>query len=331
MDLKEAWFRLFLTEKWAVKIGRQELKYADQRLIAARDWNQNGMSYDALLLSYEGNIKIHAGLSFNNEKELLYKQLYPPDKMKTLNFIFAEKKLNDKFSGSAIYILSGFQKPDRIGQIYVKNTSGILMNFAASALRLNGSAYYQFGQNREGARVSAYFWNFSSELAFSKHSLSAGIDYLSGQNYASSDSAYLQNDHLFDLLYGARHRYYGSMDYFSNIPKGTAGGGLIDIYADTRIRFTDNLTLQASYHFFRLQNNVLDTESGLPMNRTLGNELDIKFTLSPIKELKIDLGYSGLITTGTLNQIHEVAGNSPRDVHWIWMMCTFKPAFTFKE
>jgi hypothetical protein len=53
IDLKEAWVEYFVSDHVSIKFGRQELKYADQRLIGARNWNQNGMSYDALIFKYK--------------------------------------------------------------------------------------------------------------------------------------------------------------------------------------------------------------------------------------------------------------------------------------
>lgn len=329
VDLKEAWFKVYITNQVALKIGRQELKYSDQRIIGGRNWNQHGMSYDALLIAYEENFICHAGFSYNNDNELIYQQLYSLNKMKTLNFLYLNKQWNDNFASSFLNVLSGFQHPDKAEKIFFKNTVGILLDYNPSPFKLSGSGYYQFGHNREGADVSAYFWNLRSEFILTNTSFVAGIDYLSGHNYASKDSSYLKKDHLFDLLYGARHRYYGNMDYFSNMQKGTAGGGLVDIYVDSKFNFSNTFTLQGTYHFFRLQNNIPDHEPGTMMNKNLANEIDVTVTCRPAKEIQINMGYSFIISTETLNKIQKIPSNSPKDAHWIWLMCTVTPSFSF--
>lgn len=331
IDLKEAWFKLFFTKQLALKIGRQELKYADQRLIGGRNWNQHGMSYDALLLTFEGPVTLHAGFSYNNNTELIYQQFYSADKMKTLNFLYLNKQWNDIFTSSFLYVLSGFQHPDQSEKIFFRNTPGILITYNLSRFKFNSSGYYQFGRNMEGAAVSAYFWNLQSEFSLPNTSVVAGVNYLSGHNYASKDSSYLKKDHLFDILYGARHRYYGHMDYFSNIQKGTAGGGLIDVYFDSKLNFLNNFILQGTYHYFRLQNNIPDAESGFSLDKTLANEFDLALTYKPSKEIKVEMGYSFILSTETLNKIQNVSGSSPKDAHYIWLMCTVTPSFTINS
>jgi len=329
IDLKEAWLEYYFSDRASIKFGRQELKYADQRLLAARNWNQNGMSYDALVFKYKGNFTFDAGISYNNNKELLFQEPYPLDKMKTLNYVYLEKKLKENFSGNLIFIASGFQNPEKTERIYFKNTPGIFLAYSPADFIFGGSAYYQFGKNREGDEVSAYFWNLRSEYSLKHLSFAAGIDFISGHNYASTDSAYLKKDHLFDLLYGTRHRYYGSMDYFSNIPKGTSGGGLIDLYFDTEFHVNEKLSLSAIYHYFRLQNNVIDPddpEQLTILNKSLANEVDFLFSYKPAKEIKFELGYSFAYSSKTLNKIQKISSDVPKDAHWIYLSCTFSPS-----
>ncbi|MBA7564447.1 hypothetical protein ES708_06110 [subsurface metagenome] len=329
IDLKEAWAEYFFSDQFSMRFGRQELKYADQRLLGGRNWNQHGMSYDALLFKYKGNFTCDVGLSYSNNKELVYQEIYSPDKMKTLNFVFLKNELTNKLTGSMIYVLSGFQNPDKAESIYFKSTPGIILEYSTVNLELSGSCYYQFGRNKEGANVSAYFWNLRTDYSFVHLSFAAGLDYISGHNYASVDSAYLKTEHLFDLLYGARHRYYGHMDYFSNLPKGTAGGGLIDTYFDATFNIMNKLSLKTAYHYFRLQNNVLDPEYPelrSVLNKSLANEVDLMLSYKPSKDLMIEIGYAFLISAESLNNIQNISGDHPKDAHWIWFTCKINPS-----
>ena len=73
----EAWLEYYLSKSISLKLGRQFLAYDDQRLIATRDWNQNGMSYDALLLKYKKkDWQFDLGASFNNNDQNLFNHDY---------------------------------------------------------------------------------------------------------------------------------------------------------------------------------------------------------------------------------------------------------------
>ena len=70
VDVHEAWVELLLSEKSKLKVGRQEMKYDDQRLIAKRNWGQTGLAYDALLYEFNSaNFELDFGLSLNNDRK----------------------------------------------------------------------------------------------------------------------------------------------------------------------------------------------------------------------------------------------------------------------
>ena len=95
LDVYEAWFEFKIFENSMLRIGKQELKYDDQRLISWRNWSQYGLTYDALLYSFnKKGIQADVGLSFNNKSSNSVRKEYYSDnnRMKTLNFIYLKKK-----------------------------------------------------------------------------------------------------------------------------------------------------------------------------------------------------------------------------------------------
>ncbi len=87
MELKEAWIQLLCNKYSSIKIGRQIFKYDDERLLSARDWNQNGVSYDAVLYQYQYHKwRIDCGISLNNEKDNQFGNRYPAGKLKNIKF-----------------------------------------------------------------------------------------------------------------------------------------------------------------------------------------------------------------------------------------------------
>ena len=97
VDLYEAWFQLKLNQFSSLKIGRQEWKYDNQRLLANRNWGQTGMTYDGLLLKFDNqNFRADIGLLLNNDAENKVGNEYTPDKMKFLDFFYLSKKIGEK-------------------------------------------------------------------------------------------------------------------------------------------------------------------------------------------------------------------------------------------
>ena len=70
LDLYEAYAELRISELLSISAGRQELIYDNGRMLGNRNWNQNGISYDALVLKYRRDgWKIDAGASWNTLSE----------------------------------------------------------------------------------------------------------------------------------------------------------------------------------------------------------------------------------------------------------------------
>ena len=254
IDLKEAWIKFFVTKYFSIKAGRQELKYGDQRLIARRNWNQNGLSYDALVFGYKKHFTLDAGLSYNNDNENTFDMIYDTNKIKTFNFLYFSNEFTDQLKTSATYIASGYQKPFTKGIIYLKNTLGGDITLTLHNTSVFGSCYYQFGKNSKGNDVKAYMFSTYVQQKINPLTLIGGTDYLSGHDNTNENSHYVDTDHRFDLLQGARHGYYGHLDYFSNLNKGTGGGGLIDAYIKSQYSLSEKISIHADYHYFMLQN-----------------------------------------------------------------------------
>ena len=330
IDVHEAWVELFLNDKSAVRVGRQEFKFDDQRLIARRNFGQTGLTYDAFLYKYNNNnLQFNLGLSLNNNKENKFGNLYTPDKMKSLDFIYLKKKFSDNLNVSLISVASGFEKTNSNETIYVRGSYGTNVVYKKNNLKIRVSSYYQNGKNKIGQDVNAYFFGLSNDYKINKILLTAGIDYLSGQDASSTDSSYIKTDHRFDILYGSRTSLYGNMAYFSNINKATDNGGLVNVFAKVKYSFFEKNTINFNYHFFMLANNVADktyTGTGFKsLNKNLGSEFDFIFTRKFSKDVKLQAGYSFLMSTNSLKIIQNVIDKKCRLPQWGWVMLTVTP------
>jgi len=90
IDLYEGFGQWLISKTVSLKVGRQELKYDDQRLLSTRNWNNHGLSYDAAVFKIESSevgFQFDAGFSYASNSENLYEEYYNNMKMKSLAFI----------------------------------------------------------------------------------------------------------------------------------------------------------------------------------------------------------------------------------------------------
>lgn len=326
LDLKEAWFRYTFTPVLSLTLGRQEWKYSDQHLLAARNWNQYGMSYDAILLSYQDKLRIDMGLSWNNLKTASFLESYPDDRLRMLDFLYMSKDFGELFKLEGLYLLSGVQDPDRVEKIHLRHTLGAVFNNGKKLPPIKASGYYQAGHNGDGQRVAAWMISARTGYEFTNTHFYIGCDLISGQNTLDTVP---ETDTRFDLLYGARHSYFGAMDYFSSTPKNTGNAGLCDFFLSFNADLPWKLNTSVDGHYFRLQNQLAGGTTGegvvIALDPYLGYEVDIKFQYSVKKDIRLEAGYSFFRASRTLHHIREIAYNTHNNGHWAYLMLTVKP------
>ncbi len=334
LDLNEAWIGMNIFKNASLKIGRQYWIYEDERLLAERNWNQSSIKYDGVLFKYFiNNYQFDLGLSWSTFTESYISTDIPVDKIKTQNFLYLKKKFNEVISASVLGMATGFSDTTNASEkLYVKGTAGAIVDIKKGGFKLFASGYYQFGRNRFGKEVSAYLANVKTSYTFNnKFLVGVGCDYISGNNAKDQDDAYLEKDHLFDLFYGMRHRFQGHMDLFQDIPKSTAGGGIVDFFLNLKYQFHPKVNVYMDWHYFSLQNNVVDkTYEGTGvryLSKALGPEMDLGASWDITSFLNIQGGYSFMIPTSSMEIIQKLEPGDSKFPNWAWVMITAKPVF----
>ncbi|HPJ61657.1 alginate export family protein [Lentimicrobium sp.] len=317
LDLYEAYAELRISELLSISAGRQELIYDNGRMLGNRNWNQNGISYDALVLKYRRDgWKIDAGASWNTLSEASYGNLYPKARIKSLNYLWINKKVSEKLNLSFLHISSGYTKTDTTDPINFRHTSGFYGNYSGEALNFMGNAYYQYGKNRDGNKLNAMLIEAEISLKTGKLTPGAGISYLSGNDKTPGPD---ETDKLFDPLYGNRHGFNGAMDYFTNYPVQTRQGGLADYYLWLDYKFSKKVSVRNTVHFF----NLAMTNPGTPDDKALGfeNDLILKYRFSEWGNL--ESGYIFFNPTETLKEIQQT--NSDNFNQFFYIQLTLTP------
>ncbi|MBE0639346.1 MAG: alginate export family protein [Bacteroidales bacterium] len=319
VDLNEAWVQLSFLDHSSVKIGRQLFNYDDYRLLSTRNWNQRGISYDALLYQFRKNKwDVDLAVSYHSEVNNIYFNYFPSGKMKTLNFLRVQREFNPYLTGSASVIGSGFTKNNESETIYMKVSYGTWLQYRKEDLTTWATFYYQNGKSKDGRNANAWNFNIKADYTMGSFALGAGATIISGEKPDDD------KDNQFDLLYGVRHAVYGYMDYFNNLPKATANGGLNNIFLTTRYALSPKATLSLDYHYFALNQQVED------LDMYLGSEFDLGFAIRFSPEVNLTGGYSVMLPGSTMEIIQGYGAGNSTFSSWTYLMLTVKPTL-FKE
>jgi len=328
----EAWASYQLSQKWKIRLGRQALDYNNARFLGDLDWAQQGRSHDALLFTRsdaDRNCQLHIGGAFNqsaNPEE--FRNLEGTEYLGINNYKFMFYGWWDKkFDNGAISAL--FQNDGR--QVAAdtstasRQTYAVLGSIKLGSVTLDGELYYQGGRNGNDVEVNGLMVTLHGTLQTELTPLTLGFEYLSGTELGQAD------DNSFNPLYGTNHKFYGFMDYFyvGNY-HGQAGGGrtsgLIDVHFKTRFILGQKSNLAANLHWFGSPVTVYagGNTTGESLSSTLGTELDLVYTKVISKDAKLNVGYSQMFGTETMEAI-KGGGDKSAFNNWIWAMIAFKP------
>ena len=332
----ESWIALNLAEGLELKLGRQVLRYDDQRILASRDWSLRGASYDAALLKYDkSNTKIHLGAMLNNKRESLFLEFYDYDNsFKYLGFLWAESKLPGGFKMNFINVIDMIQDPAAPEVMYGRNTAGLNLiydgksfGFRAGAYHQNGNSYIRLNKDRfEKRQLRAYSYNATAWIKPEKNtSISANIDVYSGHDWSKevTDAGKFSG---FNRILAGGHRNLGFMDYFISMDlREVNSAGIINPFLRLEHVLSNKLKIQATYHYFMLEKENLPTPDGFEKaDRNLGSEIDliIKYPLN--KMANIEFALMGMFPGETMKQLRS-SGTGGRQSYFSYISLVINP------
>ena len=295
LSLFEAYVELGLGEAGWLSVGRQTLAYDSKRLLGERNWNQNGIAYDAAVAKLKlTEWNLHFGATWNTLDNFSENNYYPSSRIKNLNFLWLNRKINN-VNLSLLHITSGKTVSDTSNIMHYKNTTGLFSSFSEGRFNMWAHAYYQWGGN-----ISALLAEADASMKLGKITLGGGFSYLSGNKDKPTANG---TDHLFDLLYGNRHKYSGEMDYYTNPASGTDWGGLMNGYIYATLHITDRLNLSNTFHHFAQaqRNEFTKNSQGLGIE----NDLTLNYRIYP--QASLQAGYCFYVPTETLKYVQNKA------------------------
>jgi len=234
LAIHQAWTKINLSEHFALKAGRQEVAYDDQRIFGNVGWAQQARAHDALLVKYANNgLKLDLGLAFNQTGQGLEGTDYLiPNNYKTIQYLWAHKSW-DNFTGSVLVLNNGMENIPTLvtGEFktYFTQTVGTHVNYKFNeSLKVTGNAYFQTGKDRTDRDVSAHLIGLEANYKEkdSKLNYGLGFEMQSGNAYDEDPT----KNKAFTPFYGTNHKFNGLMDYFY-VGNHMNTVGLVDMYA----------------------------------------------------------------------------------------------------
>lgn len=334
-SVHQIWAEFKVSANSNIKIGRQEFRYDDQRLLSIRNWNKYGQAYDAVLFSRKkNNWQFDLAVSYNNdhmkgEAAGFGSNTFDVDpitrRLRTLNFVYLKKQISDSWSVSSTALLTGYQKEKLSSTTYLMATYGLFTEYKNKGLEGRMNLYGQSGKSQKGMDVNAFM--FTAEASWRKGKIrpGIGIDILSGNDGSNTNSDYKTKEHSFDIFYGVRYARYGFMNQYV-VPSSTLGGGLVDIYPQLHFYPGQKSRITIDYHFFSLHQKVKDPKNPeLFLSGSLGTELDLVWHYNFSKELFTTVGYSYYFTNDTFASVKKTDPEKIGKPYFAYVMLTFKP------
>jgi len=289
LDMHEAYLSWAPRDRVRLRLGRQELAFADERLIGAVNWANVSRAFDGLRVTLRaGGWNLDGFGAVLRERDALLATGLDPRRNQGKN---NDRVLYGVWAQTAAADLFAVVDQNATAGETITNIDRVTFGgYGRLGLgRLHGRAMLavQLGRQTpaDASRQDIAAYMVSSALTYrlpaAVHAeVGAQIDLLSGDG--ATDDA---NFGSFNTLYATNHAFYGYMDLFLNIPSQTGGLGLVDLIGRGSVR-PGEWTVRADVHHFLFQ------ESPPSGSRSIGTELDLTITRPLAPGLGLRAGYS---------------------------------------
>ncbi len=350
ISIHEAWGLANMNDNWALKFGRQELSYDDQRIFGSVGWAQQARSHDAVLFQYRNDkLKMDFGGAYNQDKAQMMTTSYTVAKSyKAMQYLWANYKVNDEFNFSVLALGVGQEVgfTNTLGQAdYQDNytlTAGTRLVYKKGKFGAAMNAYYQMGSTNTWPAMDVSAYNFDIDLSYQVADpikLTIGFEMLSGNSQTDTSSSALNTQNAFNPYFGTNHKFNGYMDYFY-VGNHNGSVGLNDIYLRVDYKH-EKFSAGLTGHAFMANADILDipwlfdpanTNGDIrAMSPYLGAEIDIfgAFKIAPGATCKV--GYSHMLGTESMEAIKGGSFDNAIS-NWGYVMIIIKPTlFEQKE
>jgi len=328
LDMHQAFFKVddVFGTGFGVQVGRQEINFADERLVGAVDWTQNARSLDGIVLSR----------AFGDQGVVIpfLLQLRENDaigaggSLRQANPNVDEGADNDMWAAGFHSIWNVAEGQSFQPHVYFLRDGMTNLNLYTVGFYYQGKAgdvSYDFTadwQTGDMGSVDINAYLLAANVGFQSGPIMVGlgVDYLSGDDDANDNDV-----KSFNTLLATNHKFYGYMDYFTNFG-GTSddvkGLGLIDGHIKGWYTIDGPTKVGVDAHYFMTAEDTASTGADVRLagEDTLGTELDLGFKTKS-GPLDIYAGYSVFFQDDAMEARFNSANND--DIaHWAFVMAS---------
>ncbi|MFZ4619085.1 MAG: alginate export family protein [Bacteroidota bacterium] len=320
IDFHQAYFALtnVFSLPMSVKLGRQELAYGKQRLIASAGWNNFGNTFDALSAQYNaGPATFDAFFAklvgsqtsvYSENITGLYSLVKYSDAHTADAFVF--------YDNNTTPLLKGTDKGKaRLGRY----STGITLmgkpkpfDYEAELILQRGS--YAVTDSSSVSSISAYLYSVSAGYLIDANSkLRVGVKF---QVMSGDDNQKVGKYSSYNTLFSSAHSFFGYMDFF---PKSSPEYGVRAYSVHSGMELSPELSWNADMYYY-LYDAVptLKTSSGaIVKDQSLGYEADLTMAYKYSSMVTINYGGSAFIPETAM-----IALKGPAVSYWGFVMTT---------
>jgi hypothetical protein len=314
-DLHQGYLDAMLSRGLRLRIGRQELAFADERLIGAVDWSNVSRAFDGVRGTWTRTAWTLDGFAavLTAHDALLATGLDPRRNAGA----GADGALVGAWftSGPAdVFLIGDGNIREGTRLVRSRYTAGTYLRHQVGRWKATGMLAWQGGRQDIDSgphqTITAYLASAAVSYAWPSKTpgvLTAQADYLSG-DASLADAQYS----AFNTLYATNHAFYGSMDLFLKFPEDLGGLGLVDLVARLSLR-PERWVVRADLHQFLLARVPSTGE------RAIGQELDLSAGRG-VGKLGLQFGYN--LFNPAVAAILPAVGLGSEVLHWAYLQLT---------
>ncbi|HEY4304499.1 MAG TPA: alginate export family protein [Gemmatimonadaceae bacterium] len=326
-DLHQAYLELYNQSgklSAAVRAGRQEISFGNERLIGVSNWTNTGRTFDAVrvLLSPRATESAPApawtATLVGSAVEERGAHFDVPGTA-TADHLFAAAYATHTLFGDGL--IDGTVLYDRNGHYRAYNDasrttfdSHLTTRLGPAPLRAELEGAWQTGRQHvlaTGVSQDLEAWLAAARLAtlpFGSRRAFVGV----GADILSGDGSPLDGRYsAFATMYPSNHGFYGLMDLIGDPATSTKERGLADVLANGAIGLTSRSSLRAEVHHFSMMAGT---------DRPLGWETDLTLPTRVNRAATVDLGYSAFRADDGAGVVG--LANPGRTRSWVYLQLT---------
>lgn len=318
IDFHQAYFSLsgIFSLPMSVKLGRQELAYGKQRLIASAGWNNFGNAFDALSAQYvAGSVTLEGFFAkLVGTQTSLYSE--------NISGLFSTVKYSDLHSADLFLFYDNNTAPiskgaDKGESRLGRYSSGVMFSgkpkpfdYEAELILQKGS--FAVTDSSLLTSVSAYLYAFSAGYTVIPESkLRVGLKF---QVMSGDDDQKSGTYTSYNTLFSSAHSFFGYMDFF---PKTTPEYGIraFSIHSSIDVAPATGMTLDLYTYRYDAVPTIKTSSGAVLRDQSIGYETDITITHKYNSFILFNGGVSAFIPGPSMKAL-----KGPGVSYWSYLM-----------